>query len=706
MPSFLPGAIMRKQGKNRRQLLEEISSLKERIAELETSGRSEESTREALKGAEDILLKVFNTIPDLMAFIDRDHRILLSNWHGGYKYVPEELRRGHPFCYEVYYDRKEPCEYCHVDEVFRTGRAVTYEKCNPRIGHVEVRAFPILDDAGNVAMVSENIRDITRRKQDEEALQNNELKLKAIVNGSPIGQFVIDRDHRVVYWNKALEKITGVEASRVIGTDRHSFMFHNEERPSLADLALDVDSEAIDRWYGEGYKKSKLVEGAYEGTGFFPNLGPDGKWLFFTAVSIRGVDGEIVYAMETVEDISESKRAEEEQRRLEEQLAQARKMESVGRLAGGVAHDFNNMLTVIIGQSDMALARLDPSEPLYPRFQEILKAGERSAELIRQLLAFARKQAITPRALDLNGTLEGMLKMLRRLLGEDIDLVWKPGRGVWPIFADPSQLDQILANLCVNARDAITGVGTIVIETANVAFDDAYCSLHKGFVPGEFVLLAVSDDGCGMDKETLEKIFEPFFTTKELGKGTGLGLATVYGIVKQNDGFINVYSEKEHGTTFRIYLRRHGDESTACESDVGEVVRGGHETILLVEDEAAILEIAQAILESFGYAVLTAGTPGEAIRVAREHGGGIDLLVTDVVMPVMNGRELVEKLRSCYPGLRCLYMSGYTADVISRVGMLSEGIDFIQKPFSAESLASKVREMLDRPSGRRAEPLS
>ncbi len=232
-PSFFPGVIMRKQGKNRRRLIEEIRFLKERIAELGTSGRSGESARDKLEGAEDILLKVFKTIPDQIAFIGRDHRILLSNWHGGYDYVPEELRIGHPVCYEVYYNRKEPCEYCHVDEVFRTGAAVTYEKYNPRIGHVEIRAFPILDDAGNVAMVSENIRDITKRKQDEAELLNNERKLKAIVNGSPIGQFVIDRDHRVVYWNKALERITGVEASRVIGT-RSPFLYLPQRRAALS----------------------------------------------------------------------------------------------------------------------------------------------------------------------------------------------------------------------------------------------------------------------------------------------------------------------------------------------------------------------------------------------------------------------------------------------------------------------------------------
>ena len=271
---------------------------------------------------------------------------------------------------------------------------------------------------------------------------------------------------------------------------------------------------------------------------------------------IRGEDNRFLYLLATIEDITSRKQAEEEKERLEKQLQHALKMESVGLLAGGVAHDYNNMLGVILGYTELALKRTDPEQPLYADLQEIKKAARRSADITRQLLAFARKQTIVPEILDLNETVEGMLKMLQRLIGEHVDLVWLPGTDLWTVKMDPSQLDQILANLCVNARDAITDIGKITIKTRNTVFDESYCSQHLGFVPGEFVRLTVSDDGNGMDKDTLEKAFEPFFTTKDVGKGTGLGLSTVYGIIKQNNGFINTYSEPGKGTTFKIYLPR------------------------------------------------------------------------------------------------------------------------------------------------------
>ncbi len=411
----------------------------------------------------------------------------------------------------------------------------------------------------------------------------------------------------------------------------------------------------------------------------------------------QGRDVEIVsYLADLTWEIIERKRAEEEQERLRAQLDQARKMESVGRLAGGVAHDFNNMLGVILGHAELALMKLDHSHPLHSHLSAILKATERSADLTRQLLAFARRQTILPRVLNLNETVEGMLDMLERLIGEDIRLLWHPGEGVWTVKMDPSQLAQILTNLCVNARDAISGVGKIVVETSNVAFDEEYRAVDPEFSPGEFVMLAVSDDGGGMDRDTMEKIFDPFFTTKGVGEGTGLGLATVYGIVKQNNGFIKVYSEPGMGSTFRVFLPRHGAASVECAGATPEPLRRGHETILLVEDETAILEIGRVMLESLGYSVLTAGTPADAISLAEERRGMIDLLLTDVIMPEMNGRELAKKLLSLYPDLACLFMSGYTADVIAHRGVLDEGVNFIQKPFTSRGLSMAVRLALEK----------
>ena len=406
--------------------------------------------------------------------------------------------------------------------------------------------------------------------------------------------------------------------------------------------------------------------------------------------------GDIIGSVVTFRDITVRKRVEAEGKKLEEQLFQAQKMESVGRLAGGVAHDFNNMLGVIIGMAEMTLELDLPDDGLRYNIEEILKAGLRSADLTRQLLAFARKQAAIPKILDLNDTISGTLKMLRRLIGEDIDLFWAPGNDLWQVIIDPSQVDQILANLAVNARDAILGVGAITMRTENVVIDDSNSGESPEFIPGEYVLLAVTDSGEGMDKEVSEKIFEPFFTTKELGKGTGLGLSTVYGIVKQNDGFIYVESEPGKGATFNVYLPRYESESAqvTCE-EVTNIRPTGTETILLVEDDEAILNMSKTILEKLGYTVLAAQTPFKAVHLVEEHQGDLHLLITDVVMPEMNGRELAERLGAFRPHLKCIYMSGYTADVIAHRGILDEGVNFIPKPFGCDDFASRVRQVLD-----------
>ena len=418
-------------------------------------------------------------------------------------------------------------------------------------------------------------------------------------------------------------------------------------------------------------------------------------WINQTDSLVRDATGEPAYVISVIEDIEKRRKAEEEKHHLQAQLLHAQKMESVGRLAGGVAHDFNNMLSVILGQSELALRRPGLPEPLRHDLEEVQKAGQRAADLTRQLLAFARRQAASPKVLDLNDTVGGMISMLRRLIGEAIELAWVPSATLWRVKMDPGQIDQILANLCVNARDACAGRGKIAIETSNVVFDRSYCDVHAGFLPGEYVQLVVSDNGSGMEPHVLANLFEPFFTTKGLGQGTGLGLSTVYGIVKQNQGFINVYSEPGVGTTFRIYLLRH-----VCTSDDvvpehrPEKVRGGAETVLLVEDESSLLTMTATMLETLGYHVLAAGTPAQAIALAQGHPGDIDLLVTDVVMPGMSGRDLCQRLVALRPSLRQLFMSGYTANIIADHGILEEGVCFLQKPFSLHALSVKVREAL------------
>jgi two-component system cell cycle sensor histidine kinase/response regulator CckA len=357
---------------------------------------------------------------------------------------------------------------------------------------------------------------------------------------------------------------------------------------------------------------------------------------------------------------------------------------------------FNNMLGVIVGHTELALGEIDSAQSAYHELQEVMKAAHRSADLVRQLLAFARKQTISPTVLNINETVESMLKMVRRLIGEDVALVWKPGADMRSVKVDPVQIHQILANLCVNACDAIEGVGKLTIETGTVTLEDSYCREHAAALPGDYVLLSVRDTGCGMDEETLGKLFEPFFTTKEVGKGTGLGLATVYGIVKQNNGFIDVHSNPGRGTTFRIFFPP--TDAPAAEKQPAKPQKkslNGNETVLLVEDEESILMLGKTILERYGYSVLASQSPGKALIMAKDHPGPIQLLISDVVMPGLNGKGLREKLNALRPGLKCIFMSWYSADIIADHGVIDEGIDFLQKPFSVDTLTGKVREVLD-----------
>ncbi|MCK8601798.1 transporter substrate-binding domain-containing protein [Desulfoferrobacter suflitae] len=454
---------------------------------------------------------------------------------------------------------------------------------------------------------------------------------------------------------------------------------------SIAAQCAQTDSLSV-RLVHDGVTFGYLVAALEQGLG----ADPEEQSLF------AEIGEDFSYALNALRMAQVREKSEYERHSLQRQLLQAQKLESVGRLAGGVAHDYNNMLGVIMGYAELLLMMIDRTNPARIHLEEILKAAERSAGITRQLLTFARQQTVAPQVLDLNAVVESMLKMLRRLIGEDIDLVWLPSSGLWRVKIDPVQVDQILANLCVNARDAISGVGGLTIETENVHIDTDYCTVHAGFVPGDYVLLAVSDSGCGMDRETLENIFEPFFTTKEAHQGTGLGLATVYGIVRQNNGCINVYSEPGKGTTFKIYLPRHeGLADIQAAQSVEPVWHGRGEMVLLVEDEAAMMEMTRVMLERLGFRVLTANVPGRAMRMAEEHAGEVELLITDVVMPEMSGRALAEQLQSRYPNLRVLFMSGYTANSIAHHGVLEAGVHFIAKPFSMQDLATKIRTMME-----------
>ena len=550
-------------------------------------------------------------------------------------------------------------------------------------GIFETIKTPMRAPDGSLVGILGVARDITYRKKAEEDLLLNEKRYQSAQRLGLVGNWEYNLVSCTFWGSVQAKRIYGFEPdSAEFTTDEVENCIHERERvhQALVDL-IENDTP---------YNLEFAIR---------PVTGPKLKVIKSIAEISRDEKGNPLKVIGLVQDITSQKDAEKEKQKLEDQLRQAKKMESVGRLAGGVAHDFNNMLGVILGHAEMIMESLDPALPIYADLEEIKKAGQRSADLTRQLLAFARKQTMAPRVLDLNRTLEGMLQMLRRLISEDIYLVWLPGKDLPPVNMDPSQLDQILANLCINSRDAITDIGKITIETGTAVFDDDYCSEHVGFVPGEFVMIAVSDDGYGMDQETQIQIFEPFFTTKEQGKGTGLGLATVYGIVKQNNGFVNVYSEPDQGTTFKIYLPRHiGNPLQVTEEGPAKPDVRGHETILLVEDEPSILKMSTRMLERLGYTVVAANSPGEAIRLADKNAGHIDLLMTDVVMPEMNGRDLAKNLLLLYPNLKRLFMSGYTAIVIAHHGVLDKSVNFIQKPFSKKDLATKVKEALNNDS--------
>lgn len=505
------------------------------------------------------------------------------------------------------------------------------------------------------------------RKKAEEALRESVERFAVAFNNAPVMITISSlEDGTYLDVNQRFTDISGFSREEAIGmTSVELGWITGAERNKLLEM-MRVDGKIQDLELGLRTKSGRAVLCKYWGD----------------IITVSGRKCLLSIAL----DITEH-------RKVEQQFLQAQKMESVGRLAGGVAHDFNNMLGVIIGHAELALMKSDPSNPLRHDLEAILEAANRSADITRQLLAFARRQTITPKVLDLNDMVAGMLKMLRRLIGEDIELGWNPGYELWKVKIDPSQLDQILANLCVNARDAIAGVGKIDIQTENLLLDATGSDGHTDMEPGAYVMLSVSDNGSGMEKDVVDHIFEPFYTTKELGHGTGLGLATVFGIVSQNGGHIRVYSEPGLGTTFKIYLPGEMGASgdTAKEA---YVLVGGTESILLVEDEPSILAMGTTMLTSMGYTVHPAGSPEEARRIGEEYRGRIDLLITDIIMPGMNGRDLAEQLLLENPGMSCLFMSGYTADVMAERGRIHGDVHFMQKPFTMQSLTQKVREAL------------
>lgn len=545
-----------------------------------------------------------------------------------------------------------------------------YVRKDGSVAWVNVNMTVIRNAAGEPQRTLATIEDISERRQAEEL----RARLAMAVEQSAEAIVITNTDGTIVYVNPAFAKISGYSAAEAVGQNPR--VLKSGSHPPEFYQAMWATLRAGQTWSGHIINRSKQGRLFEEAAVISPVLDATGRTVNYVAV----------------------KRDITREAQLEIQLRQAQKMDAVGRLAGGVAHDFNNLLMGIMGYAEMCQNNIEPGHPIREWLDEVTLGARRSADLTRQLLAFASRQVIAPKILDLNESVAGMLKMLRRLIGEDIDLAFLPGANLWPVMLDPSQVDQILANLCVNARDAIAGVGRVTLQTGTVAVDEALLVQHPEAVPGDYVSLAVSDTGCGMDAATVAQIFEPFFTTKALGKGTGLGLSTVYGIVRQNQGFISVDCAQGRGSTFTIYLPRADakDVEAARPAEPAAPQRGG-ETILLAEDEKAPRETCRLFLESLGYRVLTAVSPADALQQAEAYPDAISLLITDVVMPGMDGRHLARQLGASKPGLKVLFMSGYTPDVVAQRGVMEPNTAFIAKPFTRDELAAKVRDVLDSP---------
>jgi PAS domain S-box-containing protein len=660
-------------------------SLLGRLADYERRFRLLDQEMRILERERQKLSAVVNhTDAGFLAF-DASLRVVWSNTFFLARFWTDANARGllGSICNRVLCTRPTMCEECPAALPFKSGAVAHREMrldLSGQLRHIYATAIPIRSLTGEIDETLVMLQDVS----DLEVLRQSEARKGAILDTAVDAILTIDHHGIISEFNRAGEAMFGYSRSEALGKEMAELMIppslRQKQREELTRYVRSGESDGAGR-------RVEMIAMRRDGTEFPVEIA-------VTRIPLPGVPMYTGY----IRDLSERKAAEQALRESEEQLRQAHKMEAVGRLAGGIAHDFNNLLTAITGYGELMLPSLNEGESLRSNLDEVLKAAQRAAALTRQLLAFSRRQVLEPKVLDLNAVVAGVLPMLRRLIGEDVELVNAQDSGLAHVKADPGQIEQVIMNLAVNARDAMPDGGKLILETRNVDLDEVYARQHVAVRPGRYVQLAVSDTGAGMDEETKTRIFEPFFTTKERGKGTGLGLATVYGIAKQSGGYIWVYSEPGRGTTFKIYLPRVDEEIVDLEPpEPPPHVARGSETILVVEDEEIVRSLIHQILKAQGYTVLEALHGPEALQICERHGSDLHLILTDVVMPQMSGPEVAKCLATLRPDTKVLYMSGYTDNALAHLGVPDVDGSCLQKPFTLESLTRKVREVLDRP---------
>jgi PAS domain S-box-containing protein len=719
-------------------------------------------------------------------------------------------------CFKLFHGADCPPADCPSCQSISLARPVAAESFEPHLNmYVETRAIPRFNNDNQMVGLIHVVRDITKRKRMEALLENQKAFAENLVQNSAVATFVLDPQHKVVLWNKACEELTGLPARDVIGTGDHWMPFYDEKRPTLADVVVDGAYDDLSSLYSKNSRSSLVADGVHA-EGWYLNMNGKNRYILFDAAPIYSSEGSLLVVIETLQDVPERKRIEEdlarsesklrtlidaeqdcvmllaadgtllemnpaglsmidaesleqvagksiyplvlpeyaasmqaltdtifhggsgnlefeliglkgthrwvetravplkstggevmallgvtrditEHKKLEEQLRHAQKLEAVGTLTGGIAHDFNNILTSIIGYTDLLSITITENDQTRGFLDQIFAASRRAANLTQNLLAFSRRQITSPKPVNINDSIRTVENMLHRLIGEEIELRTSLSDADLTILADAGQMEQVLMNLAVNARDAMPAGGTLLITTSVAEIDEHYIA-HNGYgKAGTYVVVSVKDSGSGMDARTKRRIFEPFFTTKEMGKGTGLGLSIVYGIVKQHNGYIDCESEPGKGTTFTIYFPLTIARTEQAVPARPTRHRGGTETILITDDDEGVRRITRTMLEHLGYTVIIARDGKDAVEVFTEQKDRIDLLLLDVIMPKKNGKQVFDEVRKMRPGVKAIFTSGYTADVISSKGMLEHGMHFISKPASLRDLSQKIREVLDAP---------